>query len=300
MTLESYGLRPEFPEVIDSSMLRDFVDCPSLFYLRHVLGLKKRWRIPTAEAHFDWGTMWHALMETLDKTNDPNKALAKLSDFPDSLGSNDPKGRTVQRMAKMFFEYVKTYREDDLNNFEFLRGEQFFDVYNEELNLRWAGRVDKVSRRVRNGKVVVWDYKTSSRMGDSYFDTHYHGFQMPGYVWAMNQVFTDPVEEVTVDVAYCVKTKFEFFRRTFRYTPHEIAEWVNNTKLILEQMQELGEKHLHEPDKWIKNWNHCTRWGTCQFADVHWTPPIGDTRLRILRDDYREERWDPRVEEDDA
>jgi CRISPR/Cas system-associated exonuclease Cas4 (RecB family) len=298
--LERYGLIAKRPEVIDSSMMKDYVDCPSRFYLRHVLGLKKIVRDPSYDAKFDWGTVWHRVMENWWGTWDQVEALKGLDPWPDSIQpETDKHARSKERMIKIFFEYVEKYEERDKRDFEILRNEQFFDVFNDELGLRWCGRMDILLRRKRNKNVVVWDHKTTSAMGDRYFDQYEFSFQLPGYVWAANQIFTESVAEVGLDVLYTLKASHQFFRRTFRYTPAQLAEWQRNVRRWLDEMNYMLDNHLHDPEAWKKNWNECTRYGNCTFTGVHFTTPESDTRLRILSNDYEIERWDPRRLDED-
>lgn len=300
--LEKWGLRPQRPEAIDSSMLKDFVDCESMFYLRHVLGLKKRFRSKLEDAKFDWGTCWHGAQEVLWKTEDVGEALQWIDEnFPSYITpETDKHKRSKERMFKQFLDYYENKFPILHREYELLRTEQFFDVFDEDSGLRWAGRIDKIRRRRRNGKIVVWDYKTASVMGTHYFNSHEFGFQFPGYVWATNRLFTEPVEEIYLDVMYTLAGKYEFFGRTFRYTPHQLNEWVRNVKLVLARIHYMLDNHLYEPEAWIKNWNNCTRYGLCQFADIHYIAPIGDTRLSILSQDYYEERWDPIIAVEEA
>ena len=292
--LHKYGLNPVRPEVMDSSALKDFVDCPSLFYLRHILGLKLKSRDPQDDAKFDYGTVWHRVMEAWCNTGDLTEALKQLDPWPRSImAETDRHGRSKQRMAQQFFEYAERFKEQDDLDYIDLRAEQYFDVYDEELDLRWCGIIDRVRQRRRNKKIVIWDYKTTSAMGANFFEMHEFGFQLPGYVWASQFFLTDPAEEVMMDVLYTLKGSHQFFRRTFRYDRAKLGEWKNNIKLTLDELNRLLDNHLHNPEAWRKNWNQCTRYGLCQFSRVHFMPPIRDSRLLILQNDYVEERWEP-------
>lgn len=293
--LNQYGLRPQRPEVIDSSMLKDFVDCPSLFYLRHVLGLRKTIRNLQREAPMDWGTLWHSVMEMWGKTHDVTLCLALIDDeWPDSvIAETDSHGRSPERMKLIFVDYVKTFGVSDLEDFDILRHEQFFDVTSERYQLRWCGRIDRIERRKRTKRLLVRDFKTTSWMGNGWFEQHEFGFQIPGYVLGANEMTTEPIDEAMLDVLYTLKTEHKFFRRTFRIGPERIAEWAANVRRYLNELECLLDEHLEEPEAWRKNWNHCTRWGMCSFADVHFLPAQGDTRLRVLSNDYHEERWNP-------
>jgi hypothetical protein len=114
----------------------------------------------------------------------------------------------------------------------------------------------------------------------------------------IGHIHTEPVYEIFLDVLYTLKKEHQFFRRTIRYTPAQIAEWGRNVRNALDWMYWLRDHHLHNPEAWIKNWNHCTKWNrACGFADVHWNDPSPGTRLRILQQDYVEDRWDPSRED---
>lgn len=305
--LAKYGLEALRPEVIDSSMLRDFVDCPSLFYLKHVLGLRKRYRDPTSSGNLDWGSCWHevmfAFMEAKDLGLDDRivKGLQAIEEhYPAYLTpDNDKVKRSKERMVEQFFAYVKIWMRME-GEYEILRNEQYFDVYEPRINLRWCGRIDSIRRVLRNKKIRIWDYKTTKQMGDHFFDQFEVGFQFPGYVWAGSRLLTDEVNEITVDLMYTVTPGskvcpggFDFFHRTFRYDEHRLAEWERNVKMWVDRIMYLLDNHLYEPEMWSKNWNQCNRYGQCSFFSVHSMNPVGEGRLLTLRDDYIVERWDP-------
>lgn len=296
-----YGLNPRAPEVIDSSMLKDFLDCASMFYLRHVLGLRRKIRSAADVAKFDWGTTWHKVLELYHaaklagEAEPATRAIRWLDEnFPAAIRPDvDKHGRGKERMLLILVDYLTSVEPLLDNQYETIRTEQFFDVLDPETGVRWAGRIDKISLLRSSGAPVLWDYKTTSAMQDTYFEGHEHGFQLPGYVWASNLIFSENVREIRLDVLHTLKASHKFYQRGFRYTPHHLAEWHSNVKRVLEQIHFLLTHHLEDPDAWTKNWQECTRYGFCPFTPVHFTAPIGDTRLRILSDEYIEDRWDP-------
>lgn len=299
------GLIPKIPESIDSSMLKDFVDCPSKFYLRHVLGLKKKGIKIFDEQRYGFGTAWHKMLEVYytTRTNENEQAakvaaLSTLQNWPKSLRPEvDKKKRSKERIIKMFFEYLETWAEQD-KNYEFIRQEQFFDVLIDGY-LRWMGRIDGIRYNIKRKKKLVWDYKTATTMGGHYFDGHEIGFQFPGYVISASEMDTEYIDEITVDVLYVLVASHQFFRRNFHYSSARLEEWKRNVIMWLDQIRELLEKHLYEPEMWRKNWNECTRYGLCQFFDIHSLAPTGNTRLNVLENDYIVDRWDPSGSTDD-
>ncbi len=296
--LERFGLTPKPPPVIDASMCSTFMDCPSKFYLRYVLGLRPARKDPTNHGNLDWGTCWHetmfAFMEAADlplKERMVAGLQALEENYPEYLQPDvDMVKRSKERMIEQFFAYAERWIHKQ-GDYEVMRNEQYFDVFGD--GLRWCGRIDSIRRVLRNGKVRVWDYKTTKAMGPTYFDQFEISFQFPGYVWAVNQMMTDEVREITVDVMYTVSKKYEFFERTFRYDEFRLAEWHRNCLRITGRIHELLENHLYEPEMWDKNWGDCTRYGKCRFFTVHSLNPRGEGRLLELRDNFEVSRWDP-------
>lgn len=302
--LADYGLHPKLPEVPDSSMLNDFLNCESMFYHAHVLGLRKKGPVP---AHFEWGTRWHNVMYTYYHDYDVSEALDVLvTDWPSCLDDLDPKNRTLDRMVTAFQRYVKERGEPERADWSILRREQYFDVECPEHNescpfpwkgcgLRYCGRWDRVDTQLRSGNSYIRDYKTTSYLAADFYDKLRVGIQIPGYVWAQSHIIPDhPARRATIDVLHCTKTKLDIpLRREFRYTDEELEEWVWNVKRIWAKILFMYEHFADNPDAWTKDWNECKRLWPCNFLSVHHTPDIRDTRLRILSQDYKEDRWNP-------
>lgn len=308
MDLAKWDLTPKFPEVLDSSMLGDFVKCPSYFYLRHVLGLRRKAYDKVEDSGADWGTVWHRMNKALhdaitdgaDFAEASEHGLLALDPWPDSIrAETDRHNRSRERMAAIWIEYVSQYAIQDVKEFDFIDVEQFFDIYDEEFEIRWCGRVDRVARRKRNGKLFIWDYKTTSYLTQFFFEKYQHGFQLPGYVRMFSQILTEPVHEAFLDVLHTLKSDHKFYRRTFPYSEGALAEWASNVRGILDHMYWLRDHHLHNPEAWTKRWDRCTDYNRlCQFADVHFLDPRPGTRMRILQNSYIEDRWDPSFVED--
>ncbi len=303
--LEKYGLIPRRPPVLDASMLSTFMDCPSKFYLRYVLGLRPKRKDPTKDGNLDWGTCWHeamfAFMEARGETLKDRMAagLGAIEEYyPEYLTpDSDRMKRSKMRMISQFFKYAEIWIHQKEPEVEILRNEQYFDVLDETTGLRWCGRMDSIFRVLRNGKIRVRDYKTTKAMGPTFFDQFEISFQFPGYVWAAGQMMTDDVWEITVDVMYTISKELPpeqtFFERTFRYDQNRLTEWQRNVKRISDRIMLMLDEYLWQPEMWDKNWEDCTRYGKCRFFNVHSLNPRGDGRLLDLRDNFEISRWDP-------
>ncbi len=304
--ISEYGLNAQLPEVFDATMISDFTDCPSKFYLRHVLGLLPKGGEEAIQ--LAWGTAWHKLHELyhglrqsgLTEADAATAAVIAVSDnWPAVANFTDRNGRTKERMMQMFIKYLDTFRVNE-ERIKPLRAEQFFDIYCPADNptcpfggcdLRWSGRIDRIVEQ--RGKILIWDYKTTSAMGPTYFDRYEHSFQLPGYFWTGLHMVPQGIDGVRLDVLYTLKNGEDMFQRTFKYVPQRILEWRDNTKQVIQRIQDLWTRFPEEPEMWEKNWGACTRFGHCMFTGIHFTPPIGDTRLRIMEQDYIESRWNP-------
>lgn len=301
--LSHYGLEPQPIEVFDSSILKDFINCPSMGYLKHILGLRPR--DARDSIPLDWGSQWHkGLYRYYAESDDPAKGnleaglQAIADDWPSHIDGTDKYKRSRDRMLRIFCEYETKWLSDN-KLYTILRHEQFFDVEDRDIPLRWCGRMDSIRRKKSPSKIAPWDYKTTSAMGSRYFDQFELSFQFPGYVWASDQMMTDEIIEIRVDVLYTLSKSHDFFRRTFRYDAFRKKEWVSNVKMWIDWISERQERYLYDPEMWMKNWDECTRYSNCMFFPVHSIHPKGDTRLRILQDDYIIDRWDPSAMGDD-
>lgn len=301
--LQEYGLRPQLPDYFDSSMIRDFIDCPSKFYLRHVLGLRPR--DSGLDPNLEWGSKWHEVMYAFHHNRNIDEAIEALDPWPrEVLNEAEKKARTRKRMMKFLIEYAKKYDRLDELEWDTLMREQYFELECESTDsscplggcgLSWCGRIDRIAEQTQTGKVYLWDYKTTGRLRSTFYDEQKHGFQIPGYVWAALHLTTEAEDFVGafIDLLYCTKTKSDMERRELRFTPHHLLDWRENVKRIVDRIRSMWDSYSHDPEAWDRNRQECYRYSNCAFVNVHDTPPIRDTRYRIMAQDYVEDRWDP-------
>lgn len=297
-----YGLNVEVPDVYDSSMLRDFVACPSKFYHKHILGLRPSYA--ERKIYFDWGNLWHLLHFHFGKHEDVQAALDLVDEmWPQEHGQDDRHGRHKERIKLLFMKYLDQYHSLDTKEWELLRREQYFEIHCKEddpdcpfggCGFSWCGRLDRIQKNKRTGKVVVWDYKTTSYLRDDYFEKKKHGFQIPGYVWASEHLIPSEVVGAQIDLLHTLKSDHSFIRQEIRLTDAHLLEWLANVKQYVLQIEHFLEEYSDIPEAWPKNWGECHSYGNpCMFWGVHSMPPKGDSRARLLSQDYEEDRWDP-------
>lgn len=293
-----YGLEPQLPEVFDASMVKDYLWCPSMFYLRHVLGLEPTLKKP--EPHFPWGTRWHSVMFTWNslppETDLERRIDACLDtiriDWPDELNDLDPKNRTMGRMVDLFAKWVKRFGLRDLKDWVIIRAEQYFEIEDED-GFRWCGRLDGLKRRLRDAQLFITDYKTTSYKRDTIFSELKYGIQIPGYVWAGQHLHGQPLAGGILDILYATKTKDDLLRREMKFGQVLLAEWRDNTWRICDEIRANFEKYPYDIEGWVKNRENCYRMWGCKYTDVHEPVAIDDTRLLILSENFTLKRWDP-------
>lgn len=299
VALERYGLEAKAPAFYDASRLSDYANCPSLYYHRHILGRSLR---GAQSAALSWGTKWHEAMYVLHESWDLEAALAEVEkNWPTVLNHQDPKNRTLDRMRTLLTEYYAKYQSFDRFEFKTLRREEYFEIQCDAdsdcpfggCDFSWCGRIDRIVEN-RRKRILILDFKTTSYLRNTYFVEQENGFQIPGYVWAgMHLTGGGRMLGAQIDLLHTIKNTNGFYRQEFRYPQSKIQEWLSNTKRYVEQVREMEARYLHDPEAWNKNWNHCDRFGGCQFKVIHHIAPISDTRLRILEEDYEDQRWDP-------
>jgi hypothetical protein len=277
---------PVAPEAIDSSMLQTFVDCPRRFYLEYVLGLRQKEK----NTALSYGTIWHGALEILYGEGDMEAALTYIEENEHEFPFQDPKNRTMERMRSDLLLYAAHWSAVDASQ-EVLALEKAFDL---ELpsGLRYCGRLDQL-RKAPSGLIVL-DHKTSTFVDHSYFKRHEMGYQLKGYVWAMNQLVPGAnVEMAMIDLCHILKNDTKWQRKTFNFHPTIINDWLNSVSILTDQIAEMCVKYLDDPEPWYMNFRSCGDWGGCVFKDVHSMADVGNTRENVLETFFHEERWDP-------
>lgn len=303
MDVRDVGLHAIRPEVFDSSMIKDYLACESMFYIRHILGLKKDTN-GVDDAALGWGSKWHDAMYAYHPGFDIDTALETIPvDWPTNLDEMDRHLRTCDRMIAIMQDYHKHYYERDSKRVTTIRREQYFNLMVEAgdklpfgtapVTLSWCGRIDRTIEEDERTKIL--DYKTTGMLTSNYIDKHKHGFQFQGYSFAGSILQGEFIHDTVIDVLYTLKAKHEFMRPTIRFTKEHILEWMLNMSRIIDRLNTQLDANLYDLDAWIQNRESCFDWNRpCQFAPVHFSPDFGGrTRLPMLVEDYVEDRWNP-------
>lgn len=214
--------------------------------------------------------------------------------------------RTPDTAAKMYQHYY-TQNALFLSQIDLLGIEQPFivPIFENDNSIAYIGLLDKLFRHP-NGFVIPLDHKTTSSYsktsGLAYqFTQSFHpDAQIEGYQYATQMLYSP--EEVTgawIDASLVHRNKDP---KTSRHDIHrflpilqpqvQINDWLNDTRVMIERIEEGKEKLKKGVHCFPKNTNNCTYYSMCAYQDfctssIDWqaqeTPMFG---MKI-------ERWNP-------
>jgi len=177
------------------------------------------------------------------------------------------------------------------------------EVGGKTYTIKWKGRIDGIVQSKDTGMLSVMDHKTTSILGQSLFNTFLLSNQFQGYMWAASVLMGQPVHSTFANVAAFRKPsktgkEIEFHREMIFTNDNQLAEWKENTTLVLrdlleKQVKALKENDFHATEKpFTQNYRNCVgKYGTCAYHKVCTTPK--EYRQVILySEDYKEVTWD--------
>lgn len=299
-------------DILDSSKLDTYLDCPRKFFYEHALG----WRMDTPAHDLHFGNAWHAAREyqLLHGYDDIGGAYNAFLDyyrkeFPpetdDMYTPKDPLG--VLNALQLF----AVERQSDLVENEILYTEISGTVPVDERGRKLYYRMDSIVRRKADGKIFSWDHKSAKRFGRQWSEKFFLSIQTGTYTHCLYCMY--PIEQV-IGVEYC-GTAFEYLKRGSKdrpagyhasftrvpawKTPDQMNVWLWNTVDYLNDIEREFDRlsGCKEGDAVMMafplNPNSCTKYWGCMFHDfcMTWANPLqyaGEPPLG-----FKEEFWDP-------
>ena len=303
--------------LIDNSFLEALITCPrKLLYDR----LMRR-RLAIEKPALSFGTALHKALEyryrncknesPMPETNQAivDKVLAPY--FKENPQPEDDH-RTLDFASELVKHYNQRYLVEPfqlvLNNkgevmtemsfalplFDY---EQVMDGFHVKVPVIYMGRVDLPV--LWDSQIFVLDHKTTSMLGDFYFDGQKIAPQYEGYVWAFEQLTGKQVSGFVINA---IRTKAppakpkngmdnwwnEGFARHKEYLrPNQIAEWKTNTiALIKEFFYHYQSGYMPQKKK------ACTLYGKCAYYDVCYLPQE-QREAELASDKFETNDWSP-------
>ena len=300
-------MRPDFPEVVDNSMLNEFRSCPQKAFKSYF----QHWK-PTGESvHLHAGKAFAAGLEEARRwyyeqsaSWPASRAVAQgferlLKEYGD-FQCPDDSPKSALRMAQALEYYFDAWPlESDLAQpLRLPSGRRAIEFsFVEPLDAKhpvtgqpilYSGRADMIAEY--NGGIFVEDDKTASQLGASWANQWDLRSQFTGYTWAARRSGIK-VDGVLVRGVAILKTMFKHEQcLTFR-AQWEIDRWLEQTHRDLERM-----KRMWDEGYWDYNLGEaCGSYGGCHFRQIC-KAQNPDEWLGIY---FERKRWDPvrRVEE---
>lgn len=285
-------------DIIDSSKLITFMDCPRQYFYRYILG----WRPDQPEHHLAFGTAWHAAMEHLLLNGyDKDNVAAAFNKFMEAYRREIPadvqdlEKKSPDSALRALVEYVHTYRDD-----------QYTTLYTEI-----SGRVPVGENRFLNfrldnvlqdehGQYLYMDHKTGSQLSRQWRDQWINSIQMATYLHVLYCCYEEArIYGGIVNGTFFYTKDIKFERvpvRKDRTMMHDYLITVNYWLDLIEHSMEALDK-AKEGDTVLtafpKNPNACTKYFGCPYLHLcsSWANPL--QRCNDVPSGMVVQRWDP-------
>lgn len=298
--------------ILDSSKLSDYMQCPRYFFYRHVLG----WRHEGPQFDLIFGEAMHAALETLYKfgfhKDAQYLAYANFLDvyrvyYPEE--TDDDMGAKSPYSASEAIEGYCNYYQREFDRYDVLEyeGEKCVEVSGFALITNASKlyfRQDVIMRDRTTGQVFTLEHKTAGRGGATWAAQWDLSVQIGTYTHALYSIF--PPEEVwgvRVNGIIFLKKEQKFERVPCEKTYEQMQAWHMMVKTWLGLM--TIDLHSVVCDKETEsdvmshfplNPGSCTKWNrVCQFHDfcTSWPNPL--QRCDEVPLGFVQEFWDPQL-----
>ncbi len=279
----------------DYSAMSDYLKCPKRGYYRHILNL-----VPISPAPaLSFGGAIHEALSSWYQFKDEGKALKvfqenwqtyikESKEAQDSTGWGsispapvDDSKRNMKNGLLILQAYFERYAKE---SFEVLSNEFPFRIKlgtYKGIQFNLTGKIDLY---VKWGNYIyVLDHKSTSQLGEYYFEQFNPSLQIDGYAYAGKKIFTN-CDGAVVNAILVAKTKTDFKREIFTKTEEELQEYKNQALEIMHHIEMMKERK-----KFFCNTDACSLYGHCPYLEL--CRAKGDERVMRLR--YKVSPWSP-------
>jgi len=250
---------------IDYTQLQTYITCPMKYYLKFVLGLKKR-VLDERDIDLRFGQAVHKCLELHYKN--PGAGLLPTKPFNDFVDLEGEKHKTKANGIELIRQYGEHYQKDLLE----------MEILGVELNdsiligdLRYLVKIDTVVRLRDN--IYILEHKTCKKMAYNYFNQFSPNMQVSGYSLYVKEKFGQ--------CSGCIVNVLQsgWRERAYRGEPAGFyakfqREIVNRTKEQLEDFKEnigLWKWKLQtarQTSRWGKNEGACHQYRGCLYSEI--------------------------------
>lgn len=291
---------------IDNFALTMFQACPAKYFLR----MEEHWVGRRKSSALGFGAALHEGLAEWYKTHDKIKAITAIAEtWPANMPSED--WRTREKCVQVMLDYMKTYPEESFTvvgapempmvevTFTLDTG-LFLDCAECNMPPLESGTCANCGEKCEaieyggifdalvefGGNVYVFEHKTTSQMGNYYFNQFKPNNQVSGYIWAGGLLSGRRVGGAFVNAIGIYKasaTKFE--RQITTRSAEDIAHWLTNVRSTCQQIKDCERRGF-----WPQYTQSCTMYGKCEFHDVHVLGSVNEQQ-RYLEQQFVKSEW---------
>lgn len=292
-------------DVLDSSKIQCFMDCPRKFFFRYVLG----WEKDSPNVHLIFGGAWHEAMEHF-----LNNGLGEVEvleaymrfktyweeNYPNEWLDPDHNVKNLEGARKAISEYAQNYRPRE--EFKTLYTEVSGTVPVDQDTLLFV-KLDSINE-YEDGVIKSMEHKHTGRKTGAWLTKWPSKIQIGSYTHFLNVLFPGKADGIVINGAVIRKSSNEFIRIPTRLQRQQMQAWLWEVKHWIAQIKwNFVELAKCSPDDEVmtafpRNSESCQKFGCdhihlCNLMcnplrDIE--PPLG----------FKTEWWDPREREKKA
>lgn len=287
-------------DVVDSTKIKCFKDCPRKFFFNYVL----HWRKDVPNIHLEFGTAWHLAKEHLlnhgYKPADVDDAYSLfLAHFRQFFAESDDLNlgaKNAGNAYKALNEYAQQYAFTNAN-MDILATE-ISGKCNLSPDVMASFKIDAVVRDETG--MWVLDHKTSSRDSPTDDASWHLSTQMALYTHALHCMYpTESVKGAYVDISVLRKTGNLHKRLPVLKTFAALEEWHHSILYWYDLLQREYDKlsTVDPSDTFLTafpmNTECCTKYGACPYMPLCSTPSNPMNNPTQIPGGFRREVWNP-------
>lgn len=284
----------------DSTSLSSFATCPRKYYLSMLQG----WTSINKSVHLIFGGHYASALEHF------HKHIAAGVTFDDALRlvvrealentwdreANAPQdwmhaSKTRDTLVRSIVWYLEHFKDDPMKTVILSDGRAAVEYsFSADLSDEYiyCGHIDRLVTYGDADDIYVQDQKTSgAQITPRYFEGYSPDYQMTGYTWAGQIIFSMPVKGVVIDAAYIAVGFTAFGRQPVTRSERQLEEFRAEVLSYI-----ASAKRCHEEGYYPMNRTACGNYGGCEFRRI--CAAVPGVRDNLLQGNFKKrDRWDP-------
>ena len=291
--------------LIDNSMLEGLTTCPRSTEYSFLHKRKAAEERPA----LNFGGSIHAALahrykqdsEGIDAKTEQEQ-VKLLEDWYAEKPNPEEDFRNLDKAVSVISNYNREYMIEPFIPLEMEKGKcveqsfafHIFDVESKvygKVRIIYTGRIDLVVEWEH--QIFTVDHKTTSIMGNQFFEELSMSPQQMGYAWALSKSIGKAPTGYMINAICCRRpTKtgvgIEFARNRYYLSQEQIDEWKHNLQALVEEfVWNYDRDYMPQKKKWCVG-----KYGKCPYFDVC-SLPVMQRGLMLDSGMYEDNKWSP-------